>query len=93
MFSVNENTIITGLNGMKLSHIIHQLWHGGIIDRKFSYFGPVVAKGAVLVNTKYGVLRIKFDEHGGWARRIDIESADNCKAPQEFPWPGREPMK
>lgn len=93
MFSVNENTIITGLNGMKLSHIIHQLWHGGIIDRKFSYFGPVVAKGTVLVNTKYGVLRIKFDEHGGWARHINIAPVDNVNSPQESPCPDREPMK
>lgn len=84
MFNISENTVITGLNDMNLSHIVHQLWAGGIIDQELSYVGPVVSKGIVLVKTKYGVLRIKFDERNGWARHIEIAVADGgCQGRQQ----------
>lgn len=73
MFSISENTVITGLENVRsighLKHIIWETYH----DTKYSFLGKTVRRGTTIVNSVDGSLKIAFDVKNGWARSISIE--------------------
>ena len=73
MFSISPKTIIHGLEktGCSISHIQHCIYMNKE-PVNYSYFGPRVAKGSLIVHTKNGDFTIRFHETNGWADEIQI---------------------
>ena len=63
-------------NEISLYHLEHMLHNGGIVNTQYSYFGPNTSKGVVSVNTKYGLLKIKFSTIGVWADKLELLEVD-----------------
>ena len=63
-------------NNISLYHLEHMLHNGGIVNTQYTYFGPNSSKGVVSVNTKYGLLKIKFSTIGVWADKLELLEVD-----------------
>lgn len=75
MFNITENTILTGLEktGCTWSHINSCMNEKGKHEKPvFTYYGPQVSKGSILVHTKNGDFTVRFDEKNGLARKVEI---------------------
>lgn len=73
--NIGERSVIIGLEktGCKLSHIeaclndhtLHSNWD-------FTYYGKRVTKGTVILYTKNGKFKVRFDEENSWVRTLEI---------------------
>ena len=75
MFNIGKQTTIVGLEKTKCSigHI-HQCISDVNKHEKpiYSYAGPRVQKGRMLLHTCKGDFIIKFDVENAWARQVEI---------------------
>lgn len=77
MFNISENTKITGAENVRsISHLQHLLYADKTLRPDYSYCGPRVQKGTVIVTTADGPVLVKFDARDGWAREIAIENTE-----------------
>lgn len=75
MFNISKNTEIKGIEktGCKIGHIQHCLGIPSKIKNvKYSYYGRIVSKGTLEIETCKGVFAVRFDEKNGWARTLEF---------------------
>ena len=75
MFNISKNTEIKGIEktGCKIGHIAHCLGiPSKIRNVKYSYYGRIVSKGTLEIETCKGIFAVRFDEKNGWARTLEF---------------------
>lgn len=75
MFNISKTTEIKGIEktGCKIGHIAHCLGIPSKIKNvKYSYYGRIVSKGTLEIETCKGIFAVRFDEKNGWARTLEF---------------------
>ena len=75
MFNIGMTTKIKNLErtGCSKMHIEQCLHDKNLHEEpKYSFYGKTVTKGTVILHTKNGDYKLKFDEKNNWARAVEI---------------------
>ena len=71
MFNLCNSTEVKNFEGFNMAHIQHQLYADKAREIKYSRVDRRASRGIATIHTKYGELRIRFEERDGWARMIE----------------------
>ena len=66
MFNISKNTEIKGIEKTCLGI------PSKIKNVKYSYYGRIVSKGTLEIETCKGIFAVRFDEKNGWARTLEF---------------------